>query len=273
MLEFKTEKVNERITRIFAFGTELMYLVEGEKRCALLDTGSGFGHLKKCVDSLTNKPVIVLLTHGHVDHAMGAGEFEEVYMNHEDDYVYVQHAQDSFRLDEKQLAMYECNGKFSKDEYIPPKEIQEIHDLKEGDSFDLGDLHIDVNACAGHTRGSLVFLIREERLLLTGDACNTNTFVFDDYSTTIENYRNNLIDLKRKVDGKFDNILLSHGNGKGYPSLIDDVIDVCTDIMGGRSAEIPMEFKGVHGWIARKDPTFSKGNIVYNKDAIFETKR
>ena len=73
--EFRTEKVTDRITRIFAHSGELMYLVEGEEKAALLDTGSGIGFFRPLVESLTDKPLIVLITHGHVDHAMGASEF------------------------------------------------------------------------------------------------------------------------------------------------------------------------------------------------------
>ena len=69
---------------------ELMYLVEGRDQAALIDTGSGLGFLKAYVEKLTDKPILVLLTHGHVDHAMGAGEFETVYMNRADDYIYDQ---------------------------------------------------------------------------------------------------------------------------------------------------------------------------------------
>ena len=75
-LVFRTEKVTERITRIYAFATELMYLVEGTEKAVLIDTGSGIGSLKACVEQLTDKPVVVLVTHGHVDHAMGAAEFD-----------------------------------------------------------------------------------------------------------------------------------------------------------------------------------------------------
>ena len=56
-LTFQTEKISERVTRIFAFNTELMYLVEGTERAALLDTGSGFGSLRACGDALTDKAV------------------------------------------------------------------------------------------------------------------------------------------------------------------------------------------------------------------------
>ena len=75
-MEFKTEKVSNHITRIYGFCTEIMYLVEGEKEAVLIDTGSGYFSLKQCVDQLTDKSVKVLMTHGHVDHAMVAGGFD-----------------------------------------------------------------------------------------------------------------------------------------------------------------------------------------------------
>lgn len=50
MLHFPTEKIDAHITRIYAFGTELMYLVEGSEGNVLLDTGSGFGSLKAATE-------------------------------------------------------------------------------------------------------------------------------------------------------------------------------------------------------------------------------
>ncbi|MDE7283325.1 MAG: MBL fold metallo-hydrolase, partial [Lachnospiraceae bacterium] len=84
-LNFRTEKVSERITRIYAFSSELMYLVEGDNEAALIDSGSGIGFVRPLVEKLTDKPLKVLLTHGHVDHAMGASEFpaESVYISQE----------------------------------------------------------------------------------------------------------------------------------------------------------------------------------------------
>ena len=73
-MQFKTEKISEHITRIHGFCTEFMYLIEGSKAAVLIDTGCGFYSLKDCIHNLTNKPLKVLITHGHVDHAMGANE-------------------------------------------------------------------------------------------------------------------------------------------------------------------------------------------------------
>lgn len=267
MLEFKVEKVNNHITRIFGFCGEMMYLVEGNEKAALLDTGSGFGSLKRCVSQLTSKPVIVLVTHGHVDHAMGALEFDEVYMNHEDDYIYEKHKEKDLRLEG--LEMSSIKDTFTMEDYIESAPLSHFKDLKEGDSFDLGGIHIDVYALPGHTLGSLTFLIREDKILLTGDACNKNTYVFDTYSATIEEYYEHLKEYKEKVDGKYERILISHGMGDGYMGMIEDVIQVCEDIMDGKADDIPYVFRGIQAYRAKDDPHFQKGNVVYKKDHIF----
>ena len=267
-LVFKTEKVTGRITRIYAFATELMYLVEGTEKAALIDTGSGIGSLKACVEQLTDKPVIVLVTHGHVDHAMGAAEFENVYMSHEDDYIYEKHGTDAFRR--SCFSTVTPPFEAGEEDLIPTMKLSEIKNLTEGDRFDLGGISVEIYACLGHTRGSVVMLIPEERLLITGDACNLFTFVYDDYSTTITEYEESLKALLEKVSGKYDNVLLSHGDGNGYPELIEDVIQICEDIKAGRTDDVPFEFAGTTGLVAKTvDPSGGKrGNIVYSKDRV-----
>lgn len=80
MVKFHSEKISEHVTRIYGLAGEQMYLVEGAQKAALLDTGSGAGSLRRYVETLTDKPLTALLTHGHVDHAMGAPEFDTVSM-------------------------------------------------------------------------------------------------------------------------------------------------------------------------------------------------
>ena len=172
MLEFKTEKLTHRVTRIYAFATELMYLVEGDERALLIDTGSGVGSLKHCIKQLTDKPLTVLVTHGHVDHAMGALEFDDVYMNHKDDDIYTLHNSLQFRKDG---IIKLSNGLVPADEdIIPSAPLSHFKNLQGGDVFDLGGITIEVYDCPGHTRGSVVMLIKEERSLLLGDAWNSS---------------------------------------------------------------------------------------------------
>lgn len=273
MIKFVYEKVSPSTTRIRAPGLELMYLVEGKTTAALIDTGSGIGHLRSFVETLTNKPVIVLLTHGHVDHAMGAAEFNKVYMSHKDDYIYLKHADETFRREGFPL----CTqlDTMEEDDFIPAKDLGSILDMREGDSFDLGGLHIDIYSCPGHTIGSLVMLIREERALLLGDACNYLTFLHEPYSTTIAKYAESLRRLKPLVDGKYDRVYLSHGQGDGDIGLIDGVIKVCEDIIQGRTDDVPFGFKESTGYLAKAEIERDVrvdggiGNVVYSKERVF----
>ena len=81
---YSSEKVTEHITAIRSMTGEIMYLIEGTHKAVLVDTCLGVGHLRAFVEGLTQKEILVVLTHGHVDHAMGAPEFEQVYMNRKD---------------------------------------------------------------------------------------------------------------------------------------------------------------------------------------------
>lgn len=275
-IEFRTEKVTDRITRIHAVSGEMMYLVAGKNRAALLDTGSGIGSLKPVVERLTDKPVTVLLTHGHVDHAMGAAEFSDVYMSRKDDYIFLDHGSKSFR--EGSFDMVVPPFSADKGDLIPTADMNSFHDLKEGDIFDLGGISVEIYECPGHTKGSLVMLIPEERILLTGDACNPFTFLFDYYSTSVEEYEESLKRLVPKVDGKYNRVLLSHGNGEGYCGIIEDVIDVCEDIKAQRNlANIPFDFRGEPAGLIAKPVGYMEnpevkpyGNIVYSKDRIWK---
>ena len=75
---YSAEKLNTHMTAIRSLTGEIMYLIEGEEKAVLVDTCLGVGHLRRFVETLTEKPITVILTHGHVDHALGAPEFDEV---------------------------------------------------------------------------------------------------------------------------------------------------------------------------------------------------
>ena len=267
---FQTERVSDRITRIYAFASELMYLVEGDERAALLDTGSGVGFVRPVVEQLTGKPIVVLLTHGHVDHAMGASEFpaEDVYINQEDAYIYKDHGTYEFRQSGLFLMGPEGEAVVPEEDFTPLVPITAYNDLKEGDRFDLGGISVEMYACPGHTKGSLVMLIPEERMLLLGDSCNGFTFIFENYSSSVEEYQATLIRLEQLLEGKYDTVLVSHGDGRADINIIRENIDLCQKILDGTADKAPMVFRGNHGLIANTKAKPGHGNIVYNPDNI-----
>ena len=61
---YTVQLVAEDVWAIDEFGADIIYLVKGEKSAAVIDTGSGFGNLKKVIETLTDLPYVVLNTSG-----------------------------------------------------------------------------------------------------------------------------------------------------------------------------------------------------------------
>ena len=270
---FQAQKVTEKITRIVLPGAVLAYLITGEEQAVLIDTGCGIGDLKSFVEELTSRPLTVLLTHGHVDHAPGAVQFENVYMDLHDRQIFQAHN----RLETRKDYVSTVSPEISMDllEFLPVCSPDRFHDLKDGDVFDLGGVHVAAFFCGGHTPGSMTFLIPEERYLLLGDACNPFTFLFDKSCLGLTSYEKNLLELQKKVEGRYDKVLISHGDGTASRNLIEENHQVCEAVKRGEVVNIPCDFQGRKAFLAmpqnrRNEYGEEMGNIAYDPDRIYE---
>ena len=63
------------------FGLDCMFIILGKERALVVDTGMGYCDFKAIIEQVTTLPYTVVLTHGHIDHAGGWGQFEEVYIH------------------------------------------------------------------------------------------------------------------------------------------------------------------------------------------------
>jgi hydroxyacylglutathione hydrolase len=278
MVIFKTIKLTDIVTRIIGINGEQMYLIKGKDRAALVDTGSGAGDLKACVEALTDLPILVLLTHGHVDHAMGAPQFEEVYISELDWDVY----RDNSGLETRKNYLSESPQfqDVEESDYIPAAGPEGFHNLTDGAVFDLGGITIEAVACAGHSPGSMMFLIREERSLITGDACAYFTMLQGDSCLGLSTYEHNLITANERTKGQYDRVYMSHGRFEPPVTLIEEVIEVCELVKSGKDDKVPFGFHGTNGLVAKAygDNGASiyarldgkTGNIIYNPARIWE---
>ena len=274
MVEFyRSEKINEHMTAIRSMTGEIMYLVEGEEKAVLIDTCLGVGHLRKFVENLTSLPITVLLTHGHVDHALGAPEFDEVYMNPADKEVYEKMSPLEERIGYIKANLGGHLPDFTEEDYVQPA-LADFKELKDGQIFDLGEMHIEVYALPGHTHGTMVMLIPEERALILGDACNNSTFLFDENSLSVNKYRENLIHVKEKLEGRYDTTYLCHHVMTASKEMLANVIAVCDEVLAGKADDVPFDFMGHHAFVAKKaNERFERldggeGNIIYDKEKL-----
>ena len=274
MVHFDVRPITGHITEFLGRFHERMYLVRGTERAALIDTGCGFGSLKAEVDKCCDLPLIVLLTHGHQDHAMGAVEFSEVYLNPVEQAVFQRHTDRTYRLWGLRISRDAVH--VTPDDLLPPPDGSRFHPLQEGDVFDLGGTTLEAIACPGHTAGHLVFLDREHRILFSGDGVSNASFLLGAESTSVEAYRDGLLRLKSILDGRVDRILEGHGTGELPVEIIDAVIRVCEQVLAGDTDRIPYDLRGYQGFTAKARLPHSLrrvdgglGNLIYREDKLW----
>lgn len=277
MLTFQVNPLSEHVTQITDASGVSMFLIHGEKEALLVDTGAGIKGLKEVVNRITDKPLNVVLTHGHGDHAGGAAAFEHVYLFPIDKGLAVEHGS-GMRVDyiKMMLNLFEEMGGEHQDfdpvqDMLPPvTEETDFLELKDGMVFELGGISAEIIAVPGHTKGCCVVLIPEERAIIFGDACNSNTLVGGKESASISEYQKALERLQKK-EKYYDTAYLSHGPVTGPVSCLEDNLELCERILTGTDDQI--EAMGISGpgffAAAQKDP-FTRvdgkfGNIFYSQ--------
>ncbi len=253
------------MTRIITPCGVCMYLAEGTERAALLDTGFGFGDLKGYVESLTGKPYDVILSHGHMDHAGGAVQFDTVYLNQRDWELERWHSTRQRRIWDVQHGPGGMPEGVTEADFLPSRTAPYLP-VGEGDAFDLGGVTVQLIAAAGHTPGSLIFLIPEDRVAIFGDACGEHTLLLFEESVPIAEYCQSLRHVQTYED-QFDTVLRNHGNFSSPKQILADNIELCEEILAGTDAAIPSDFMGQKGCLGRPEEHPGKaGNILYSPD-------
>ena len=275
---YTSEQVTKHITRIQPFFNDAcVYYIRGEEKGLLVDTGYGFGHLKEYVDSIAREPYEVVLTHGHLDHAGGANEWTQVYMNLLDFDLFQKHSELSER--NAFLKRYVPNLDEYDESMFVDKYQGDFIDLKDGKEFDLGNVHVQIIHAPGHTKGMSVLLVKEDRTILFGDACGVFTLFVHEEATSLEEYLDTLKKLKDLMP-QYDRILRQHGTCESPLSLVDENYDIVASILNGTDDKQPFEFNGQKCFIARKIDINTKGkrldgkegNIIYIPEKIHKNK-
>ena len=275
---FKSKKLTEHITRITDVTGVYMYLVQGCEEALLIDTGSGIGNLKEYIEGITCLPLTVVCTHGHLDHAGGALQFDRVYMDSEDIELSLSHCTIENRKKYADISAsmmnQDANYEVETWDYWPVRTI-EYEELTDGMEFSLGGICVKAISLKGHTKGCKCMLFCEERSILFGDACNPSVFLFDEETTSVEEYREELLRFQ-KYEELYDRVWLSHGDGQPLEkSILENCIEVCEEILAGKDEKAEFQFfmggtyRTAHTMLPsqqRKDG--GRVNVIYNPQHI-----
>ncbi len=232
---YREERINDRITRIAMPGAVFSYIIEGEERAVLIDAGFGLGPFRKYVEErLDGKPYELILTHGHLDHAGGASQFDRVYMNMADLEIAKKHTQKKMR----RRFMENTGHEVHEEDLAEPMEEGYLA-LAYGQTFDLGEETIEIVDLGGHTPGSIGVLFKKERILLAGDACCSFTLLFGHgESLSIGEYRDRLRKSWDKYSESFDTMIYSHPHNYGGKAVMKQMIELCDEILQGKDDRI-----------------------------------
>ena len=141
--ELAITKIEQNVWVLETNDNTTMYIVEGSQKAVLIDTGTKTAKLDSIVKLVTQKPLEVLITHVHPDHAGNMHYFQKPWI-HPADTVLL----GMFGMD------YQGETKF----------------LKDGQKFDLGGTVLEVVHTPGHTPGSIVLIDRATGNCFSGDS-------------------------------------------------------------------------------------------------------
>lgn len=130
---------------------------EDTNESIIIDPGSAFERIKSAVESTGTKPVAILLTHGHFDHAGEAASAAKEYGIK----VYTHEA----TAEELKNPSINLSG----DMFGDSKSYSADVFLKDDEEIDLAGLHIKCLFTPGHTPGGCCFYFPNEDIVFTGD--------------------------------------------------------------------------------------------------------
>jgi len=172
---FEVYRINDGVFAIYEpgqFEEVISFLVTGEDRALLFDTGLGIGDMKRVVEQLTELDIVVLNSHTHYDHIGGNYQFETIYAR-DTEYTRRRAAGSS----PEAVAEFLQDGWVWKPlpkgfvvEDFRSREFTISRFVDEGDIIDLGGRKLEILSTPGHAPDAICLLDRDNRILLTGDS-------------------------------------------------------------------------------------------------------
>lgn len=177
----------------------------------------------------TEKPVILILTHAHIDHMHHMDEFDTVYLCH-----------DELMMPEDWLSSHMAGKNL---------DLKSTIHMDTGSQIDLGGRILEVCKVPGHTPGSVAVYDAKDNIVFTGDAIGSGSGVWMQLvgCTSLEQYEKSLRDFLAWLvqrGGKmqfWSGHCTQHADSKKIPGynpvslgLLADLIDLVREVIAGR---------------------------------------
>lgn len=227
---FTTESINENtfvISEYRHWEQTHSYLLVGEKRALLIDTGLGICNISDEVKKLTDKPVTAVPTHIHWDHIGGLKYFPNFYANkNELDWL-----DGGFPLDISTIRSMVL------DRCTPPEDFdinsykffqgKPLKVLYGNELIDIGERQIEVIHMPGHSPGHMCFYEEKSEFLFTGDLVYKGELLAYFPSTDPKVY---LASLEKISELKVKRVFPAHHSLAIYPEIIVRMRDALREL-------------------------------------------
>lgn len=162
------------------------YLLLGEEKAALIDTGLGIDNIKRITDQLTSLPIVVFTTHVHWDHIGGHNQYEDIFIHEaEEDWLIngiKKLSIEQIRKDVARDITKPVPNTFNPDTYSPFQGIPTAL-LHDGDNINIGNRELIIYHTPGHSPGHISIFDNKKGYLYTGDLLYEGT-IYAHYPTT-----------------------------------------------------------------------------------------
>ena len=175
-MDFSVQKICDDVYSINDSGNSSFYVIIGTEKAAVIDTGiTKDARITPVIRSLTDKPLLLIITHAHLDHLHHMDEFSEVYMSHRE-----------LKLSPAVLEAMACGKTLDYTATI---------DIKTDSLIEIGGNAIKICELPGHSPGGIMALDQKHDLLFTGDCLGSGCGVWMqvDTATSLDTFYDGLV--------------------------------------------------------------------------------
>ncbi len=221
---FDVSPIAPGLTRITEGGWVHAYLVEGTERAALVDSGLGIGDIGAVTRELTSKPILVINTHGHLDHVGGNQHFGITFLHQDESLAEVAATAMRFRASATQADFPTPFPEGFSPALYAPDVPEPTHRLAGGEKIALGERMLEVLPVPGHTIGSICLLDEKGRFLLAGDTVADRPLQGIGEGVGLPAYQQS-IRLLAEMSPDLDLVLTGHGLSPLPPDFLQELAE------------------------------------------------
>lgn len=269
----QVKQLNDRVYTITEAESIHCYLIVGSQKAVLFDVGYGYENIIPIVESITELPIQIVISHGDPDHALGARHYKEVYVHPLDLGKTLMNNTNEMKrksLDYRKAKLPYIEGTFDEKTFFDKTfGNTEFKFLIDGDCIDLGDLKLKVIHAPGHSYGHIFLHEVDRGWLFTGDALTSHNvwyFMSTDANASFYQARSTYRKLW-KVRDTIKDIFPAHGQTPLGIDLLAEYLEVFEhELANNYKDDTPFDSFAGNGY----QHLYKRVNLIYSDERLSE---